>query len=220
MHYRFGFVIAGSTNTWQQTIVAAPAEEMYAADDLRSVLITPQVLRAFVLCMIFLSQTFCLRSNAGTLNSHTVSLSRCYSTCHPTLFLPLLSRCFFCFVLFDCLPFTRSGRVCIETSFYDGDLFIARTLFRIYYEWRVGSGLEVWVYMYCTNQRARQPINHPPTLLISSTSTIKQPLWIVFGRLIHLNFWFFAGPLMSYVHLMNGRKWFPFCDFNFNFREH
>ena len=132
MHYRFGFVIAGSTNTWQQTIVAAPAEEMYAADDLRSVLITPQVLRAFVRCMIFISQTFCLQSNVGTLFKYCFFITLLLNMSSNTLHSPSLTVFFF--VLFDCLPFTRSGRVCIETSFYDGDLFIARTLFRIYYE--------------------------------------------------------------------------------------
>lgn len=58
--FDFGFVIPGSTNSWQQIIEAAGEEEMMEADDL-------------------------------------------------------------------------SGNITIETSFYDGDFFIAKSLVRVFY---------------------------------------------------------------------------------------
>ena len=109
--FSFGFVIPGSTNTWQQIISAAPPEKMLPAEVLRYV----SILFYFILYIwvlffhLFFSliKITCLAPPSLSPFPHADSRRQSL--------------------------FCDSGKVTFETSFFDGNKFLCKNLVRINY---------------------------------------------------------------------------------------
>jgi hypothetical protein len=105
--FEFGFVIPGSTNTWQQTIEAADENSMLPASMLRCV---NSLVRFHSILLIVAFEPVDRSHNRIILKTLTL------------------------FVAQFCVLFFVSGNVTIETSFYDSDLFVSKSLVRVFYD--------------------------------------------------------------------------------------
>lgn len=138
-NFSFGFVIPGSTNTWQSVIEAAPESQMLPASVLTYVSVhrLVSVVCSFLVLQApdeyYISLTLAITS---PLNLQSLSVfSKLYNLClelatpKHTQYLCFGADC--CNILIP--PHTHRGNVMIETNFYDGSVLVSTSRVRLYY---------------------------------------------------------------------------------------